>query len=61
MNEYEERIEELENQIYKIIEFLKPIAIGSEQLWEVVYEDILDREVPNGVDSRKEYRDYFES
>ena len=61
MNEYEERIEELENQIYKIFEFLKPIAIGSEQLWEVVFEDILDREVPNGVDSRKEYRDYFES
>ena len=55
-----ERIEELENKIeeqdnkieeqeYRFTAFAEPCAIGSEQLWEVVFNDILKRPVPAGV------------
>ena len=58
-----ERIEELENKIeeqdnkieeqeYRFTAFAEPCAIGSEQLWEVVFNDILKRPVPSGVDLR---------
>jgi len=48
-----ERIGELENKIeeqeYRFKAFAEPCAIGSEQLWEVVFNDILKRPVPAGV------------
>ncbi len=61
MTEYDEQdfenltneVENLRCQLADIIEVIKPLAIGSEQLWEVVYHDILECEVPNGIDVRK--------
>ena len=64
MNELEERIDEQENVIeelrsliedltYRFERFAEPCAIGSEQLWEVVFNDILKQPVPNGVDLRE--------
>jgi hypothetical protein len=50
----EEKIVELEDRIGAIVEFLKPVAIGSEQLWEMVCRDCLDMEVPAGIDLREE-------
>lgn len=63
MNELEERIDEQENVIeelrsliedltYRFERFAEPCAIGSEQLWEVVFNDILKQPVPNGIDLR---------
>ena len=60
MNELEEQIEEQKNEIeelrsliedltYRFERFAEPCAIGSEQLWEVVFNDILKRPVPAGV------------
>ena len=53
LDEALERIEELENKIedqeYRFTAFAEPCAIGSEQLWEVVFNDILKRPVPSGV------------
>ena len=53
LDEALERIEELENRIeeqeYRFKAFAEPCAIGSEQLWEVVFNDILKRPVPAGV------------
>ena len=51
-----EKIEELENRIdeqeCRFKTFAEPCAIGSEQLWKVVFNDILKQPVPNGVDLR---------
>ena len=51
-----ERIDELESRLseqeYKFEAFAEPCAIGSEQLWKVVFNDILKRPVPNGIDLR---------
>ena len=51
-----EKIEELENRIdeqeCRFKTFAEPCAIGLEQLWEVVFNDILKQPVPNGVDLR---------
>ena len=63
LSEFEDRIDELERenrQLYDRISdlenrfesFAKPCAIGSEQLWEVVFNDILKQPVPSGVDLR---------
>ena len=63
MSELEERINELElekeemrNEIkdlrYRFERFAEPCAIGSEQLWKVVFNDILKQPVPNGIDLR---------
>tara|TARA_R110000823_G_scaffold100421_1_gene215944 strand:+ start:420 stop:620 length:201 start_codon:yes stop_codon:yes gene_type:complete len=63
MNELEERIDEQENVIeelrsliedltYRFERFAEPCAIGHEQLWKIVREDIQDLPVPDGVDLR---------
>jgi hypothetical protein len=60
-NEIEELRNEMRNEMRNEIEelrcmfkaFAEPCAIGSEQLWEVVYNDILKQPVPNGVDLRE--------
>ncbi len=63
MNELEDRVDELEceneelrNRISdleaRFEAFAEPCAIGSEQLWKVVFNDILKQPVPNGVDLR---------
>jgi len=56
MNELEElemQIEELrgeiENLTHRFERFAEPCAIGSEQLWGVVYNDILKQPVPSGI------------
>ena len=63
MNELEDRIDELERENEELRDklsdlearieaFAEPCAIGSEQLWKVVFNDILKRPVPSGVDLR---------
>ena len=63
MNELEERIDEQENVIeelrsliedltYRFERFAEPCAIGHEQLWKIVREDIQDLPVPDGIDLR---------
>ena len=63
MSELEERINELElekeemrNEIkdlrYRFERFAEPCAIGHEQLWKIVREDIQDLPVPDGIDLR---------
>ena len=63
LNEFEDRIDELERDKEQLLDrvsdlenrfesFAKPCAIGSEQLWEVVFNDILKQPVPSGVDLR---------
>ena len=47
-----ERVENLENLVSNMIEVLKPLAIGIEQLWEVVFRDLIKAPVPDGVDVR---------
>ena len=64
MNDIEERVDELEREneelqnLIAALEgrfeaFAKPCAIGVEQLWEVVFNDILEQPVPTGPDLRK--------
>ena len=48
-----EENEELRDRISKLEAFIEPCAIGHEQLWEIVREDIQGLPVPNGVDLRK--------
>ena len=63
MNELEERIDEQKNEIeelrslieditYRFERFAEPYAIGHEQLWKLVREDIQGLPVPNGPDLR---------
>ena len=52
VEENEHRILELENQLFNVIEAIKPLAIGNEQLWEVVFNDIIKAPVPYGIDVR---------
>ena len=63
MSELERENEELRDELEELRDklsdlegrfeaFAKPCAIGSEQLWEVVFYDILKRPVPSGVDLR---------
>ena len=63
MDELEDRIDELERENEELRDklsdlearfeaFAEPCAIGSEQLWKVVFNDILKRPVPSGVDLR---------
>ena len=44
---------EIEELRYMFKAFAEPCAIGSEQLWKVVFNDILKQPVPNGVDLRE--------
>ena len=64
MNELEERIDEQENVIeelrsliedltYRFERFAEPCAIGHEQLWKIVREDIQDLPVPDEIDLRE--------
>jgi archaellum component FlaC len=48
-NEIEELRSLIEDLTYRFERFAEPCAIGSEQLWEVVFNDILKRPVPAGV------------
>ena len=50
VEENEHRISELENQLSNVIEAIKPLAIGNEQLWKVVFNDIIKAPVPDGID-----------
>ena len=63
MNEVEERIDELKRENeelrglisdleYRFEKFAKPCAIGQEQLWQIVREDIQGLPVPDGIDLR---------
>ena len=63
MNEFQEmleealeKIEELENRISeqesRFQAFAEPCAIGHEQLWEIVREDIQGLPVPTGINLR---------
>ena len=51
-----EKIEDLEGRLESVVRFLEPVVIGSEQLWEVVFTDILDKPVPHGIDLREEIK-----
>jgi len=52
----EEENEELRESIFNIIDrfekFAEPCAIGHEQLWQIVRQDIQGLPVPNGIDLR---------
>ena len=52
IEELEDRISDLESKMYDLIEIVKPLAIGEEQLWEVVFNRILKEPVPQGEDLR---------
>ena len=56
MNELERENKQLRDELLDLTArfeaFVEPCAIGSEQLWEVVFNDILKRPVPSGVDLR---------
>jgi len=52
VEELEDRVDELESKVNDLIAIMKPIAIGSEQIWEIVFEDILKQDVPCGPDVR---------
>ena len=63
MSELEDRVDELERENEELRDklsdledrfeaFAEPCAIGSEQLWEVVFNDILKQPVPSGVNLR---------
>ena len=45
-----ERVQNLENLVDNMVEVLKPLAIGNEQLWEVVFRDLIKAPVPDGID-----------
>jgi len=51
-----EKIDTLESRLeeheYHFKAFAEPCAIGSEQIWDVVFNDILKLPVPDGVDLR---------
>ena len=64
MSELENENEELRDEIRELRDeigdlrdkfkrFAEPCAIGSEQLWKVVFNDILKQPVPNGPDLRE--------
>ena len=48
-SELKDRLEDLEG---RFMNFAKPCAIGQDQLWEVVFNDILKQPVPNGTNLR---------
>tara|TARA_Y100001938_G_C8002386_1_gene385435 strand:- start:695 stop:913 length:219 start_codon:yes stop_codon:yes gene_type:complete len=50
--ELKNRLDDIEGSLPKE-NFYKTCAIGSEQLWQVVFNDILKQEVPAGVDLRE--------
>ena len=63
MSKNEERFEELEEKIEELFDlidnltnryeaFAEPCAIGQEQLWKLVREDIQGLPVPNGINLR---------
>ena len=56
IEELKEQIEELfdliENLESRLQAFIEPCAIGQEQLWKIVREDIQGLPVPNGINLR---------
>ena len=50
--ELKNRLDDIEGSLPKE-NFYETCAIGSEQLWQVVFNDILKQEVPAGVDLRE--------
>jgi hypothetical protein len=56
IEELKEQIEELfdlnKNLESKLQAFIEPCAIGHEQLWKIVREDIQGLPVPNGINLR---------
>lgn len=52
IEELEDKVSVLEEQCAKFERFMEPCAIGAEQLWKVVFEDILKQPVPNGENLR---------
>jgi hypothetical protein len=52
MHESEQRVEELEERLAKLENFASVSARGQEQLWKVVFEDVLKQPVPAGEDLR---------
>ena len=53
VEELETKIENIEDMCDKFQQFMKPCAIGHEQLWKIVREDIQGLSVPNGQDLRE--------
>ena len=51
-NEIKESRNENEDLKYRFERFAEPCAIGQEQLWKIVREDIQDLPVPDGIDLR---------
>lgn len=51
-----ERIDHLESRLESVVQFLEPLTIGSEQLWELVCHDVLKMPVPHGPDMRSEVK-----
>ena len=49
----DEKIEHLEDIMYRLTEFCKTSAISTEQLWTTVHERILKEPVPSGIDLRE--------
>jgi len=49
IKELKDRLEDLEG---RFMNFAEPCAIGQDQLWEVVFNDILKQPVPNGTNLR---------
>ena len=52
IEELEDKVNDLEEQCAKFERFMEPCAISTEQLWKVVFEDILKRPVPDGENLR---------
>ena len=50
--ELKDRLNDIEGSLPKE-NFYETCAIGSEQLWQVVFNDILKQDVPAGVDLRE--------
>ena len=50
--ELKDRLDDIEGSLPKE-KFYETCAIGSEQLWQVVFNDILKQDVPAGVDLRE--------
>ena len=52
MLDNEEKVEELEERLAKLEKFASVAATSNEQLWKVVFEDVLKQPVPAGEDLR---------
>ena len=53
VEELETKLDNIEVMCDKFQKFIEPCAIGHEQLWKIVREDIQGLSVPNGQDLRE--------